>query len=87
MKIYNKELAKKHFAIAEVSINTAMGISELLLNPHPLTSVEILLMTGMAKEQQKVIVSQPLSITKPDKYGMFKDYRFDGEVVGLVCQS
>ena len=82
-KIYQQEHNKKTLAIAQVSINLAIGISKLLLNPNPSTTLEIMTIIAMSKEQQRFIISQPLNITKPDKYGKFKDYRIGGVVINV----
>ncbi len=83
-KIYQAKLNKKTLAIADVSINLAISITKLLTEGETLTTgFQIEMMKKVAHAQQWAIMSQPLFMTKPDKYGKYKDYAQGGEVVGV----
>jgi hypothetical protein len=83
-KIYQSEQRKKAFAVGQVSVDLAISLLRLVSKGVTLaTGFQIETMKEMAKQQQMIIMSQPLSITKPDKYGKYKDYRVGGEIISI----
>ncbi len=79
-KKYKQLLDKKSHAIIQVGIDLAIAITKHVANNIPFM---IPVLREVARVQQGVILSQPLSMTKPDKYGKYKDYSLDGVVVGV----
>ncbi len=83
-KIYQSKLNKKTLAVADVSINLAISITKLLSEHTTFaTGFQIEMMKKVAHAQQWAIMSQPLFMTKPDKFGKYKDYAQGGVVVGV----
>ncbi len=79
-KKYNNLLKNKASEIAKVSINGAIMASKAIANNN---IIDLLAVAVSTKEQIIMIASQPLFMTKPDKYGKYKDYALGGVVVGV----
>ncbi len=89
MKVYNKHLGIKCVAVAQVSINLAIAITKAITESgsSPVLAFQIETLKEMARIQQDIIISNPLPITKPDKYGMYKDHRLSGTALSLPSEG
>lgn len=88
-KLHDDLHRKKVQSIIQLEIDTAFAVLKAATENNYLSAQIIL---DSAKIQRHMILMQPLPITKPDKYGKYKDYRFSGETIfpvrgGVVSPS